>query len=424
MLKFNPFKPGSIVHPGMFAGRLEEINALENSLFQTKNKNPSHFVIHGERGIGKSSLLMLLYCFATGEFESLFNQKYNFLALNVELDPNDNYSNILSKIAREFERVLALNEAYRTKLSDIWNFLTKWEVLGVKYQRERLPPETLLEELTEKFITVCNRLGKAIDGIYVFIDEADKPPASANLGEFVKVFTERLTKRECLNIGVGIVGISTVLKKLRISHESSVRILQSIELGPLLYEERKQVVTKGLTEANRKNTYKTEINDNALDTIANISEGYPHFIQQYAYSSFEADINHIIEMNDVIDGLFKEKGALNQLGLRYFENWYSGEIFSDDYRQVLQIIASNENQYTTRKEIIDKSDLKKHTVDNALTTLKKKNIIIPKKGRRGEYKLPSRSFAAWICAFKIAKHINKSSASQVKKNEAGLGLNS
>ena len=411
MLKYNPFKPGSIVHPGMFSGRIDEIKSLENTLFQTKNKNPSHFIIHGERGIGKSSLLMLLCCFATGETESLYDQRYKFLVLNIELDPNDIYSDIISKVAREFERVLAKSDIFRKKLSDIWDFISKWEILGVKYQRESLPPETLLEELSEKFIAVCNKLGNTIDGIYIFIDEADKPPAKANLGEFVKIFTERLTKRGCGNVGIGVVGISTVLRKLRKSHESSVRILQPIGLGPLLYDERKEVVNKGLKEANKKNSFKTSINDDALDLIAGLSEGYPHFIQQYAFSAFETDTDHIIDRGDVIEGLFKENGALNQLGLRYFENWYSGEIFSDDYRQVLQIIASNTSQYTTRKEIIDKSSLKRHTVDNALATLKKKNIVIPKKGRRGEYRLPSRSFSAWICAFKIAKQDTEQDAS-------------
>ena len=120
MLKYNPFKPGSIVHPGMFAGRLNEIKSIENSLFQTKNKNPSHFIIHGERGIGKSSLLMLIYDFASGAIPSLYDQNYKFLVLNIELDPNDLYSDIIRKVAREFERVLSKSENLRKRLSDEW----------------------------------------------------------------------------------------------------------------------------------------------------------------------------------------------------------------------------------------------------------------------------------------------------------------
>ena len=407
MLKYNPFKPGSIVHPGMFSGRLEEIKTLENALFQTKNGNPSHFLIHGERGIGKSSLLMLISYYAAGELTTLQDQNFNFLVLNIELDPNDDYSNLVYKIARELKRVLSKNEVVRKRLSDIWSFVTSWEVLGVKYNRKNDANDNIIEDLSERFIAVCDRLSTTIDGIYIFIDEADKPPSSTNLGEFIKIFTERLTKSGCGNVGLGIVGITTVLKKLRKSHESSVRILQPIKLGPLLYEESKEVVKKGLQEANEKNSFETSISEKALARIANLSEGYPHFIQQYAFSSFEHDTDQLIGEIDVVQALIKENGALHQLGIRYFENWYSGEIFSDDYRTVLQTLASNPNRYTTRKELLEKSGLKIHTINNALTALKKKNIIVPKIGKRGEYRLPSRSFASWIYAFKIVKLVTE-----------------
>jgi len=36
-MKFNPFKPGAVVHPGMFAGRKYELQVIEKCLFQTKN---------------------------------------------------------------------------------------------------------------------------------------------------------------------------------------------------------------------------------------------------------------------------------------------------------------------------------------------------------------------------------------------------
>jgi hypothetical protein len=58
MAKYNPFRPNSIVTTGMFCGRFDEMKAAEQSLFQTKHENPKHFLISGERGIGKSSLLL------------------------------------------------------------------------------------------------------------------------------------------------------------------------------------------------------------------------------------------------------------------------------------------------------------------------------------------------------------------------------
>lgn len=77
-MKYNPFKSGSIVHPGMFAGRIDELKSIDNYFFQTKNGNGSSFIIHGERGIGKSSLLFLTELIARGEIISISDNKYSF----------------------------------------------------------------------------------------------------------------------------------------------------------------------------------------------------------------------------------------------------------------------------------------------------------------------------------------------------------
>ena len=66
MSKINPFKPNSPVPTAMFAGRYDEIVTLEKGLFHTKNGHSSNFLITGERGIGKSSLMMLLKHLASG----------------------------------------------------------------------------------------------------------------------------------------------------------------------------------------------------------------------------------------------------------------------------------------------------------------------------------------------------------------------
>lgn len=403
MLKYNPFKPGAIIHPGMFAGRGAELETLERALFQTENGNPSHFLIYGERGIGKSSLLMVVNALARGDVESLNNRSYAFTTINVELEPRDDYRGIITKVARELQRELDRSQALRKSLNDLWSFITKWEVLGVKYNRETTPTEAMLEELADKLEVISKKLAEEKKGIFIFVDEADKPPAEAGLGEFVKVLTERLTKRNANNVGIGVIGISSVIKKMRDSHESSVRILTPIPLDPLLPNEREDVVRRGLSEAESKNGFRTAITDEALQNIATFSEGYPHFIQQYAYSAFEQDSDNNIDVDDVRTGLIKPDGALDLLGVRYFENMYTDEIRSDDYRKVLQVVAKHVPDWVTKKQIIAESGLKPHTVNNALTALKKRGSLVPQKGQIGRYRLPSRSFAVWILGFKLAK---------------------
>ncbi len=406
-MKYNPFKPGSIVHPGMFAGRLTEIHEIEKLLFQTKNGNSSSFLIHGERGIGKSSLLFYINAVAKGEISPDDGANFNFLVISVSLEPHDTYKDIIYKIAREYDRELKKNEKIKATLKEVWEFITNWEIMGVKYQKvkEELDAEVMLEELTEKTISVLEKTNNTLDGIYIFIDEADKPFSNPNLGVLSKYMTERIHKKGIQNFGIGIIGISSVIEKIKESHESALRIFSYYNLEPLNLPERKIVIELGLDAAKEKNDKETAINEDAKNIIARWSEGYPHFLQQYAYSTFEVDIDDKITKEDVFRGLIMENGALHQLGVRYFDNMYFKEIYSEDYRKILQVMAAHDDEYISKKTIIAQTGLKEYTVQNAITACAKKGILSLKPGRRGMYKLISNSFRVWILTY--ANAVNK-----------------
>jgi hypothetical protein len=407
IVKYNPFKPGSIVHPGMFAGRLTEINEIEKLFFQTKNGNLSSFVIHGERGIGKSSLLYYIDAVARGLIKSNDETVFNFMVISVSLEPHDTYKDVVYKIARQLEREIKKNEKIKTALKEVWDFITNWEVMGVKYQKvkEELDADVMLEELTEKLISILERTNDTLDGIYIFIDEADKPTANPNLGVLSKYMTERMHKRGIQNFGIGIIGISSVIEKIKESHESALRVFSYYNLEPLNPIERKVVIELGLDEAKEKNGKETTIDDEAKSIISGFSEGYPHFLQQYAHSAFETDKDDKIDKEDVIKGLIAENGALHQLGERYFGNMYFKEIYSEDYRKILQIMAAHNDEFISKKTIVAQTGLKEYTVQNAITACAKKGILTLKPGSRGMYKLISNSFKAWILTY--AKALNK-----------------
>jgi hypothetical protein len=277
--------------------------------------------------------------------------------------------------------------------------------MGVKYSGEHTTPKPteLLEELTFALDQTLRRFDSEIDGILVLIDEADKPGPGANLGEFVKVFTERLTKRGCNRVCLGLAGLSTLLQHLRQSHESSLRIFQIFTLGPLSRPERAEVIDKGLAEANTRNGYEVTISEEAKAMISEFSEGYPHFLQQFAYCAFEVDTDNEIDADDVNLGAIQEnRGAIEQLGLKYFHDLYFDQIGSDEYRGVLQEMSKQFDDWVTKASIRKATGLKESTINNAISALKKKHIIIPKPGVAGVYRLPTKSFAVWIRAFSRA----------------------
>lgn len=394
-----------MVTPGMFVGRVDEIDIIEKCFFQTRHGNPQHFLVQGERGIGKSSLLFIVEAIADGIIPYQDSNTFNFLVVSVDLAGSHTQLDIIRTIGRGLRHSLGNHQSAKAMAGDFWDWLTNWEILGVKYNKptDDIDPEVVADDLVGRLSKFCEATKDTIDGVVILIDEADRPGVDAGLGEFLKLLTERLARRQCFSVVLGVAGLPPILGKLRDSHESSPRLFETLLLEPLELEERKQVVRLGLEEANRKNAVKTEITDGALEFLAELSEGYPHFVQQFAYSAFEHDTDNLIDDDDVADSAFKLGGALSQLGDKFFNEMYHARISSEDYRRVLDAMAEYGDQWVARKIIITESGVSEANVGNALITLKAKEVIIQDETRRGFYRLPTNSFAAWINANKAAR---------------------
>jgi hypothetical protein len=403
-MRFNPYRPNSIVTPEMFQGRTDELVFIQQSLLQTRYGNPQHFLIEGERGLGKSSLFLMVNQFASGKRLLYDGTKMNFLVLNIELDASQTFFDIIRNLAAEFQRALSEKEQVKMLARDTWNFLSNWEILGVRYHKNNeslVRPYEVLNEIVKRFEEVILNAKDAFDGILLLIDEADRPSVNASLGEIVKLLTEKLTKRGCDRLAIGMTGQPGLIDKLKASHESSSRIFTTLLLKPLTLDENIAVIQSGLSFANTINQFPTKINQEALRLIAQLSEGYPHFLQEFAYKAFEADSDWLIDEQDVKSGAYGTNGALNQLGHKYFNDIYFAQIGSDDYRRVLQSMARYSDEWVDRSKIKDGIEIKDTTLNNAIIALKNRAIIIPNVAVKGEFRLPTKSFAAWIKAFNI-----------------------
>jgi hypothetical protein len=268
-----------------------------------------------------------------------------------------------------------------------------------------VPDERLhrVDELTDVLVDLIEESMGAVEGVLILIDEADRPPSGAQLGQLCKLLTERLSRRRCERVCIGLSGLPDLMQKLRESHESSLRIFNILELKPLEFGERMRVIDSGIEQANKGSGVEIEIDDDAKRMIANLSEGYPHFLQEFAHCSFATDTDNKISVADVLQGTFSEHGALNQLGRKYFADLYIDQIGSEDYRRVLIAMADHMDEWVSRRTIINSSGVKESIVNNALSALRERNIILSNPRSRGEYRLPTRSFAVWIKARETQK---------------------
>jgi len=400
--RYNPFMPGKVVHPAMFAGRVPEIMEIERILNQTKHGNPEHFLIHGERGIGKSSLLLYADWVASGRMTTIDEQKFHFLVVPVELEANHTYVEIIRKLANQLRRSINQEEKLRVMAGHAWDFLKRWEVMGVKYASgpgSSVPDHELLDEFVVHLEKVARDISAEWDGILIMVDEADKPPPTANLGQLTKLVTERLSRRGINSVCLGLSGLTHLGTRLRESHESAPRIFRDIPLPPLAVADRKSVVSRGLKTANEKNERPTTITSDALVRISDLSEGYPSFVQEFAYWAFDSDSDHAIDEEDVRRGAVAPRGALHQLGMKYFQNLYFEQIQSEHYRKVLHAMSEHGIDWVTKEQIRKATGMKETLLTNAVATLRAKNIVIPRPGLKGQYRLPSASFAVWIHEF-------------------------
>jgi AAA ATPase-like protein len=408
-LRINPFKPNSPVSPGMFVGRDEELERLETHLLQTSAGYPSNFLITGERGIGKSSLLNYIKYVAQGKapLSGGAEKTVKFLVIPTDIDQNTTTIGLIKKIELALRKELGKSEPARKFLQEAWAFLQRFEAAGVKVNGKEAPDTELLFEefcysLTETVERICNDSEGAgvfrtmYEGVLILIDEADRAAKDLQLGSFLKLLLERLEREECSRVMVGIAGLPDVRGTLIASHRSSLRIFDEVTLERLTTPEVDLVIDIALTEANRVNKRRTEITGSARKILGELSEGYPHFIQQFGHSAFTYDRDGRIDAEDVTQSAFGKNGALQKIGDRYYRDDYYNKIQEDSYRQVLGIMAGKLDGWITKAEIREKFRGGASTLDNAIKALRDKRIILSKEGERGVYRLQYKGFALWI----------------------------
>lgn len=407
MVKVNPFKPNSPVPTAMFAGRIDEIVTLEQSLHQAKNSRPTNILITGERGIGKSSLMMLFEHLANGNIKSPIYDAFNFLTISVVISKQTSLLTLIKLIERKISREIGGIEKIRTFLLDTWSFVQRIKVMdsGIDKQSLEEDSDLLLDDFAYSLSETCKRItnpdkGEQLkNGMVFLIDEADNACDDLHIGYFVKVVAELLQQNGCNNVMFVLAGLPEVVEKLNNSHPSSIRIFTQLKIRELSQGDRHYVIEKGLEEGNRINETKTTITDEAKKHISTLSEGYPHFIQQFAYSAFQFNQDGEISADDVLGGAFDPGGALDSIGSRYYESAYREQIKSDEYRQVLSIMAENMNEWIKKSDIRTKFSGNDQTLTDALKALTSRNIILKNTSKVGEYRLQQKGFALWIKLF-------------------------
>lgn len=383
---FTPFAP--IELPEFFAGRASVIEDIRGEL-----DSPGRQVaIHGERGVGKTSLAALLYFFARYD-----DKQVHFVRCGQE----STYDGICRSLLTSSGVSLALegvhtesSKGVRGQLASIGGEFTKKSTLDYRSfePSNAFTAERMLREFDQT---------RAL----LIIDEYDRVREDRNharMAETIKHFSDARSQTKIV-----IVGVADTLTQLIGEHESLSRSLAQIRLERMDEIELEQIIESG--EQRTGVSFDRKINHR----ITRLADGFPHFVHLIClYSCFtaadsllaESKSRPVVREREYRAGLSSAiKKAEHSLQETYDAAVVTTRRKSDIYELVLKAMALDENRDVQVRDIAKHASLlagepqRPEKFSNALGQLVK-----PERGqaltkvRNGFYKFTNPLMRAYV----------------------------
>ncbi|HYL31921.1 MAG TPA: ATP-binding protein [Stellaceae bacterium] len=279
------FQAGSVFTPGapinerdLFSGRIQQIQ----SILQAISQRGYHAVMFGERGVGKTSLSNVLAAF-------LGRVRQNYLLPRVNCDSTDTFSSLWKK---------ALQDIVVSKKKPGMGFNAE-EIETAQSVVENLPDEITPDDVRR----VLSDLSKGIVLVVVF-DEFDRiqdRAVTVTMADTIKGLSDY-----SVSATIVLIGVADSIDDLIEGHQSVERAIVQVPMPRMSPQEIKQIVMTGLSRL------KMGIAPEALDEIANLSQGLPYITHLLALQSVRAALvakKMKIESSHVEVGM---KNALDQ----------------------------------------------------------------------------------------------------------------
>lgn len=391
----DPFFPNRPVEdPNRFEGREKEIDEIVDSLFQSANENPTHTIISGERGIGKSSLLLQTKLLATGnnsianKFEIVLGvDKFDFITAWVDGGSDQSLENLLQSIFKELQ-------------SSLKNFIQGWNIefdLGgfVKLSKVDSKDKSVTDFVTE-FINQINKVNKEVEkqgkqGIIIFIDELDRIPVKSGLASFLKICTERMTREGVKNVIFMAAGIKGAVQKFEEEHASILRTLRDVPLDRFDEESAKSILKNGFDKVNH--SYDDEI----LSLAFKFSAGFPEPIHLIGSELLAEDQDSHLSIEDFEKAKVKIVGDVRKNSLE--SKLKAAGI--GKYQDILKAMAKYKEDNIPLDFVSKELDLEPNQYATNISTLCERQIIF--KVARGIYSFVDPLLKEYILNFGVIK---------------------
>lgn len=269
----DPFFPNRPVQdPDYFEGRSGQVEEIINAFYQTMQGNPRHFIITGDRGIGKSSLLVQTEKIGKGDntLAQKFNiengvDKFDFVCCWVDAVDKQTVENLAEILLKNLQSTFNRFFGGLKFEIDLGGFVQ----IANKDKEEKSIADTVsifCEQLRNAHEKIAK---KGQHGIILFIDELDKMQVDTGIATFFKLVTEKLAREGLNNILFACSGITGSIQKLEDEHASIFRTFRDIPLPRFSKEESDEILVTGFTTVGF--TFDKEV----LEAVFALSGGFP-----------------------------------------------------------------------------------------------------------------------------------------------------
>ena len=270
---FTPAAPVS--RRDLFAGREEQLETLVDVVFE----RGQHAIVYGERGVGKTSLASILTL--------VFVDEPGKLPLRINCDAADDYDSLWRKVIDELEAGL-------DELDQEVPLARK--ALERALRKDKLSPTDVAR--------VLKQVAPYVEAI-VIIDEFDtcsSEQATRYFADTIKTLSDQLVPATLI-----LLGIADSLDELLAEHASVSRALVHVHMPRMAIPELKDIVKRGLDQLTM------DIEDDALDLIARLSQGFPHFTHLIGQAATRSAIDAerpLVTLDDVNAAATKISGRI------------------------------------------------------------------------------------------------------------------
>ena len=276
----NPYAPGAGTPPPALVGRDDIIDDADIALQRLKAARTSqHLLVTGLRGVGKTVLL--------GKLAGLGEHR-GYRVIRVEaLDGDDTIRSFLRQARRIVEELDGGTKVGRA-LKSIESVSLTVAGTGVSIERQAATPDR--EALTDVVTDVAAAAAEDDLGVMVALDEAQ---------QLDRLDLRRLLAgvHRCGQDGLPLycllAGLPNLVGEVARAATYSERMFSAADLGPLTPDQVRRAVVQPADE------YGVSWSDEAVESVVDRSDGYPFFVQTWAYHTWNAAHDDPISAADV-----------------------------------------------------------------------------------------------------------------------------